>query len=262
MDFTLLDQLEDHSPAPAVGDGQTVRRLRQLWLAGMPLARAAAAVRITYPEAEGWLSELGLPATAGRKRVDVDLLRRLYVDEGLPVADIADRLGISEDLVRSRVSNARLRRVRTDHSAIVVRLYRRGQSIRVIAGTLDLHPRTVWRLLDEAGMERRPVGSLGRRLRKADLQRLYVRGGLSMAEVARRLDVHEDVVRRNLDRLGLPRRDRQVPVDRARLEQLYVVERLGVRAVAIRLGISASKVRRDLTAHGIPIRRPGRPAQT
>jgi hypothetical protein len=96
VDVALLNQLEDHSPTPPVVADDTVRRLRQLRLAGMPLARAAVAVRVTFPEAEEWLTELGLPVAAQRQRVDVELLRRLYVDEGLPVADIADRLGISE----------------------------------------------------------------------------------------------------------------------------------------------------------------------
>ena len=185
MDVALLNLLEDRSPTPPVPADDTVRRLRQLWLAGTPLACAAVSVRVTFPEAEEWLTELGLPVAARRKRVDVELLRRLYVDQGLPVADIAERLGL-ESQVRSPVSHAGLRRARPDHSAKVVRLYRRGMSIRAIAGKLGIHHRSVWRILDEAGVARRPVGGRGRRLRKADLQRLYVREGLSLAEVAGR----------------------------------------------------------------------------
>jgi hypothetical protein len=56
---------------------------------------------------------------------------------------------------------------------------------------------------------------------RADLQRLYVREGLSLVEVARHLDVNVDLVKRNLDRLGIPRRDRCAPLDRTVLEQLY-----------------------------------------
>lgn len=56
------------------------------------------------------------------------------------------------------------------------------------------------------------LGQIRRRLGKADLQRLYVREGLSMVEVARRLDVNVDVVERNLDRLGIPRRG-SAPLD-------------------------------------------------
>jgi hypothetical protein len=96
MDIALLNVLEDRSPTPPVPADDTVRRLRQLWLAGMPLARAAATVRVTFPEAEEWLTELGLPVPARGERVDIEPLRRLYVDEGLALADIATRLGISE----------------------------------------------------------------------------------------------------------------------------------------------------------------------
>ena len=259
MDVALLKMLEDRSPTPPVVATGEMRRLRQLWLAGMPLARAAVSVRVTFPEAEEWLTEVALPVAAQRKRVDVELLRRLYVDEGLPVADIAERLGCSEGLVRSRVSHAGLRRVRTDHSARVVRLYRRGWSIRAIAQKVGVHHRSVWRILDGAGVARRPVGSRGRRLRRADLQRLYVREGLSLAEVARRLDVNVDAVKRNLDRLGIPRRG-TVPLDPNLLARLDLREGRSIRAMAARLRVSAERVRRELVEAGIPIRRPAGPA--
>jgi hypothetical protein len=77
--------------------------------------------------------------------------------------------------------------------------------------------------------------------------------------MTRRFDVSVDVVDRNIDRYGLPRRDREAPLDRATLRRLYVHEQLGVRAVASRLGVSADKVRADLDRYRIPIRPPGRP---
>ena len=127
---------------------------------------------------------------------------------------------------------------------------------------LGIHHRSVWRILDEADVDRRPVGPRARRLRKADLVRLYVREGLSLVEVAGRLDVNADVVKRNLDRLGIPGRDRCAPLDRRVLKELYGKQRLGIRAVAARLGVSPTTVERDLVAFAIPIRRPGRPAAT
>ena len=64
---------------------------------------------------------------------------------------------------------------------------------------------------------------------------------------------------RNIDRYGLPRRNRQAPLDRPTLRRLYVDEQLGVRAVASRLGVSPDKVRAELARYRIPIRPPGRP---
>ena len=46
MDVALLNLLEDRFPTPPVAADDTVRRLRQLWLAGMPLARAATCGRV------------------------------------------------------------------------------------------------------------------------------------------------------------------------------------------------------------------------
>jgi transposase-like protein len=93
------------------------------------------------------------------------------------------------------------------------------------------------------------------------LERLYVRDGLSVAEVARRFDVSTDVVKRNIARHGIPRRQRRAPLDRATLHHLYVDERLGVRVVADRLDVSPDKVRAELARYRIPIRPPGRPAR-
>ena len=58
MDVALLNLLEDRSPTPSPAAG-AARRLRDLWLAGMPLERAAAAAGLTVSEAEDRLTALG-----------------------------------------------------------------------------------------------------------------------------------------------------------------------------------------------------------
>jgi transposase-like protein len=143
----------------------------------------------------------------------------------------------------------------------VVRLYEASRSIRAVAAELGMHQREVWRQLHLARVGRRPRGTAGVVLSRRGLERLYVRDGLSVAEVARRFDVSKDVVKRNIARHGIPRRQRRAPLDRDTLHHLYVQERLGVRTVAARLGVSPDTVRAELARYRIPIRRPGRPAR-
>lgn len=79
----------------------------------------------------------------------------------------------------------------------VVRLYGAGRAIRAVAAELGMHQREVWRQLHLAGVDRRPRGTAGVVLSRRGLERLYVRDGLSVSEVARCFDVSADVVRRN-----------------------------------------------------------------
>lgn len=258
MDVALVNLLEGRSPTPPPSAAGAGGRLRDLWLAGVPLERAAAAAGLTVAEAEHRLAALGYGLMPGpRTAFEVEPLRRLYVDERLSAAEVADRLGWTEHQVRGRLRRAGIQRPPRVAAEQVRGLYEAGRSVRAVAAELGVHQRDVWRHLAAAGVARRPRGAPGVALSRRPLERLYVRDGLSLAEVARRFDVTADVVARNLDRYGIPRR--RPPLERAVLEGLYVDERLGIKAVSARLGVSAAKIRADLAHHGIPVRRPGRP---
>jgi DNA-binding CsgD family transcriptional regulator len=248
--------------AIAVND-PLVRRLRDLWVGGMSLARVAAAVGLSVADTEQRLVSLGFDPRPPR-RADAETNLRKLIEEGLSPADVATRLGMTERSVRSWMARAGIPQPpKPKQSAAVSEkvagLYEQGLSIRAVAAELGLHQRQVWRHLKRAGVARRPRNSAGIVLSRPELERLYVRGGWSVAEVARLFEVQPEAVVRNLDRYGIPRR-RDVPIDRAILKQLYVGDRLGIRPTAARLGVSQSKVRRDLAHHDLPIRRPGRPA--
>jgi len=239
----LLKELLGRSARPAVGpDGRTTGILRDLWLGGMPLPRAAAAAGLAPTAAEATLRSLGMIAAAA-------------AEQPAPSRgpDTADPEGGDAPTRRRRNWSA----MRDD----VVRLYGEGRTIRAVAAELGMHQREVWRQLHMAGVTLRPRGTAGVELSRRTLEKLYVHQRLSAAEVARRFDVSVDVVDRNIDRHRLPRRDRRTPLDRDSLQRLYVDEQLGVRAVAARLGVSLDKVRAELARYRIPIRRPGRPAQ-
>ena len=235
MDALLAELFRDPPDPPVRPDGPTARILRDLWLGGMPLPRAATAAGLTITAAEQTLRSLGLGPAAPARNSPAPARRVEHIPK-------------------------QPRRNWNKFQAEVVRLYEDGETIRAIATDLEMHQREVWRQLNLAGVARRPRGTAGVVLSRRALERLYVRERLSVAEVARRVDVSPAAVRRNLDRHGLSRRDHQAPLDRAALRRLYVDQQLGVRAVGARLGVSADKVRAELARYRIPIRRPGRPA--
>lgn len=247
-------------------EARALRRFGDLWRGGMPLTRAARQAGITIDEAQAALATWTVEppsdttsATLGRRFPTVEELRVLYLDEGLTAAQIGERLGLTVHQVRHQLERAGIRRPSASRAGEVVRLYQAGQSVRGVAATLGIHYRTVWRDLAAAGISRRPVGPQGQMLSRRALEQLYVRGGLSLDEVAKRFGVSRSVVVRNLDEHGLRRRQ-PVIVERTRLEDLYVGGGLGLRTVAARLGVTEGDIRRSLAHHGIPIRRPGRPA--
>ncbi len=238
MDALLAELFREPADPPVRPDGPTARILRDLWLGGMPLPRAAAAAGLTTRAAEQTLRHLGLLVAEPRRR------------------------GGRDDLQHSAPAQPAPKRPRRNWSAMradVVRLYEEGHTIRAIATELAMHQRDVWRQLVAAGVSLRSRGTSGVVLSRSALERLYVRQQLPVTEVARRFDVSGVVVVRNLRDYGLPRRNRRTPLDRDTLRRLYIDERLGARGVANRLGVSPDKVRAELARSGIPIRRPGRP---
>ena len=239
VDALLAERFREPVDPPVRPDGPTARILRDLWLGGMPLPRAAMAAGLTSKAAEQTLRSLGLLPGESRGRP---------VREGRHQSDPAQPAP-----TRRRNWSA----LRND----VVRLYGEGQTIRAIGAELGMHYREVWRQLEAAGVPRRARGTSGVVLSRTALERLYLQEQLSVAEVARRFEVSTEVVARNLRSYGLPRPNRQAPLDRATLRHLYVDERLGVRTVAARLGVSPDKVRAELARYHIAIRRPGRPAR-
>lgn len=257
MDRVLLDVLGD-PPAAAPDAHDAAGRLRDLWLGGMPLPRAAATAGLSVADAQEILTRLGFQPPPSRREQAGKL--RTLVEAGLSPAQIAGRLDLTEEQVRTRMGRAGLPlppKATEIQAAEAVRLYREGLSMRAVAGRLGTHHRTVWRDLDRAGVPRRPRGTAGTTLSRRQLERLYVEDRLSVAEIARRFDVSPQVVARNLDRHAIPRQ--RPPLDRATLDELYSHQRLGIRAIAARLEVTATKVRADLAHHGIPVRQPGRP---
>lgn len=167
------------------------------------------------------------PRTVRQKEPPIDeaTLRRLYVDQGLSLLALGDRVGAS---------------------ACAVRNWLRRYGIR---------PRP-------QGKSRR-VGTLRRfQASKSDLRNLYVRQRLSLEEIARRKGVALETVRQALVRLGIPVRShsqaaksaKERKITRQILERLYVIKTLSLDRVGRELGVSGDTVRYWLKRYHLQVR--------
>ena len=202
---------------------------------------------------------------AGRRSaVDPATLRRLYVTEDRPLAELAATFRVGTKTVsgwlsdagipiRTKADGGRRRQLQPPPAGELRRLAGSGLSVPRIARELGVSPITAARWLREAGIPR-PAGSLKNRPRGADrpltpptpdeLRRLYLTDGLSIATIAGRLGVGAHLVRMWLADAGIPTRPaggrrgmtrpapRRKPVPPAdELRELLLVQRLGRQGV-------------------------------
>jgi transposase-like protein len=146
----------------------------------------------------------------GLDAIGEDGLRSLYVEEGLTLVEIAERVGCSP-------------------GAVGKRLRRAGVKMRPRGGPA--------RPPDESDVVER-------------LRELYVEQGLSVLEVARRFGRSRDWVITRLERFGLPRRGWQkkprLALPASKLRRLWVDEGRSLPEVAERFCVPADWVRAEL----------------
>lgn len=209
--------------------------LREAIAGGASVAEIAERFNRSTTVVRGWLRAAGIERPAPRVRrgpqlplLDADVLRRLYVDERFVIAEIATQLGVSADRIRTGLIAAGIPRRRPGHRDDVPA------------------PPTIT---------------------AKQLRVLYVRGGLSMVEVAAKLGTSDTRVRAALDRHGIAARPytrRAVPpldVEEATLRSLYVEQHLDDEQIAQRYGVPPYRVRLRLRELGIqrPTVNPPRP---
>src|SRR5581483_1856512 len=197
-----------------------------------------------------------------------DLLRDLYIEQGLSVLEVARRLGHGRDWVVDRLDRyglpsrrwqkkprpplpaARLRRPWADERRSVPEIADHfGVPADWVRAELARHA---------ISRPRRPPRGLTP-LTAKDLEDLYVRRGLTAAQIAGRVGGSPTRVVEALERAGIPRRPRNwrpgVPeLSRELLVELYVNQGLSSRAIAARVGGSDQRVLDALRRHGIPVR--------
>ena len=194
--------------------------------------------------------------------VDIDRLRRLYLDDGLSVHKIADILNVSSSTVceRMREHGIPVRQRKIIIPDKYLRMFEAGQITAVeIADELDCTYQVVYSRLRENGIK--PSG------RRIDLPRdllikEYVVDGRTADQIAGRLGVNRWLVNNNLKRYGIRRRPsnskrRITEPGREVLERMYAREVLSVAEIADKLGCTKYTIRRCLKKYKIPMRKSG-----
>lgn len=210
----------------------------------------------------------------GLDAIGEDGLRSLYVEEGLTLVEIAERVGCSPGAVGKRLHRAGVKmRPRggparpPDESDVVERLrelyVEQGLSVLEVARRFGRSRDWVITRLDRFGLPRRGWQKKPRlALPASKLRQMWVDERRSLPEVAERFCVPADWVRAELARYGISRPRRSpsglAPLTTKVLEDLYVRRRLTSTEIARRVGGSPARVISALERAGIPRRPPGR----
>ena len=247
-----------------------------------------------------WFAEAGLtPPSASLKnrprgaltpvqRPTTDRLRQLYVQDGLSIAAVAERLHSTTHLVRTwlledkipirpgggRVGARRAGRVRkpAPPAAELRRLREQERFSRdELAARYRVHPETVTRWLTAAGLPGRlpPAGPAVSDVQVAEMYRVEP---ITASEIARRLGISDGRVLAALQREGVaidPARHAAVnravgarrrgtvpslPAEDAELAVRYYQEQgWSYRMIGEELGVSGAKVRAELQRRGVPV---------
>jgi len=210
-------------------------------------------------------------ASAGpRVEVDVDELKRLYVDEGLSIQQVVDRTGVKRQTVSRRLRAAgvalrpsggeanrfdldidELKRLHIDEQLTLAQI---GKRLGIQGATVAAH-------LRRAGVEVRPTKHTGGRPRAtvdvAEAVRLYVDEQLPVAKVAEQVGVHPGVVRARLIEAGVTIRKAGRPrfnMSADEIVRLRSDENLTVVQIAERFGVHPGTVGERLLEGGVNLR--------
>ena len=196
---------------------------------------------------------------------DMKTLRLLYVDEGRTEAEVAQLLGISRSRVAEAMEQAGIERRTTQRACPVSAEDLRSafgapsSTIASLARRFRVSDATTARWLADAGLL-----SPDPRVDHRRLEKLYVEKALTTREVAERLHITPERVRRELAIAGIPARSNRIRRPRAnrarvtdrRLVELYVRQKHNVVETAAILEVSTEYVCKRLHEAGL-IKRPG-----
>jgi IS30 family transposase len=194
-------------------------------------------------------------------------MKRLYLDEGLTLREVGERMGVTRQAVHFRLKRAGvMMRGNYTHSQTFERelLYRlyvtEGHSTGEVAAKLGVTAHHVTKQLVRNAIERRHGGQ--RVFVDRDvLHRLYVVDGLTQRQVAVKLGVSHSTIEKELKRHEIhfrhtPKR-LSFTLDRDLLHCLYIDEHRTSDEIAATLGICKSTVHNYLRRYGIEIRNGG-----
>jgi Helix-turn-helix domain len=143
--------------------------------------------------------------------VDADILRHLYVDEGLTIGTTASRLGIGTLIVRRELARhgiaQRTRRIEFSRG-LIEQLYVKDRLSQVkIAKRLGVHPRIICREMRRHGIAvRAPLDAQGTIIDRRVLEDLYLTRRLSQRKIAAELGCGIRRVAAAIIQYGMPER--------------------------------------------------------
>jgi transposase len=195
-----------------------VGTLRRLYVdEGLSLAALAARLGVVAQTVQNWLVAGGVPRrpSPARFRADIDdgEIVRLYTQQGLTAAEIAEQVGCSTSLVYGRLARGgverrpqALRRRPGPTAQEISHLYGDcGLSLRDLAERDGVTTRAVRGWLVAAGIDRRPSGTAGVACDGDELVALY-RAGWSAPAIADLMGCSSSTIYRRLAAAGIARR--------------------------------------------------------
>lgn len=184
---------------------------------------------------------------SGKPWRDEDILHELYIEEGLTLVEVSNRLGCNKGTVCKWVEKLDVREDDSwkDEKTLRTLFVERGLSIPEIANQFGTTRGTIHYWLDEFGIEKYPWRGEER------LEHLYLKEKLSPSEIAEQLDTTRQTIHNWLDEHDIERDDPWD--DKDVLRRLYIEEGLTTHEIGRKLGCGSNTVRRRLHKFDIPI---------
>ena len=260
------------SPDPGIDPA----RLAQLYLEyRLTVREVAEKVGTSRARVQQGLAASGIPARSNRSRrprqqrarVTDQRVAEFYVRQGMSIVECAERLGVSTEYLRKRLTEAGLAKrpgtftPHTDWRADDLRnraadLYEQGLSMRVVGEHMDVSVSTVRKALHEAQVPVRRGGA------RSSLEegRTLIDDLYADVQVKRMLASHGVVIPDEWTPTGPFESLAPLPLSPKLVTALYESVGLPMLHIALLLGVGVGSVKSALVSANVILRPPGQPA--
>ena len=264
------------SRGKVVDDELIVRRYS---IEGKPMTAIGKEVGIAQPRVREILEANNIdivPAGQRQTRIDVDEVRRLYVDERLTTSQIADTLDVSVSGIRSTMDRHGIKtRSNTPLTVTPTELQRHldhGFSNTEIAAIHGVNTWAVTKRIRDLGLRRPTAAPQYEAPPDEELKNKYLVEKQTILAIAEHYGTTHSTIRDWLERIDVTigidrpgtanRRDRDLTRDQ--LKRMYLKEELTAAEIAAQIGVTKKVVLTMLHENGIALRpsgarRPGNP---
>ena len=213
---------------------------------------------LAHPERHG-----GSAMTTETPWRQADRLRTLYVEEDLTTVEVGEKLGCSRKTVENWLKTHDIEKDMPWKDEDRLRsLRRQGMSESDIADELDCSQGTVHNWLQEFGIDTSRILTERPWHDEETLYHLYVESGLTMEEVASKLDCSRQTIEEWIHHHDIETRsyNPETPAElrnESTLESMYLADGMSTYTIAERLDCAPSAVHDWLHRHGIETRSVG-----